>query len=95
MTEHTPDLAVYDIDKDEEGCARFHVNTNVPFDPAEAEAIPRLIEAAPDLLAALEGIMPLAQTGFSAMARSEQGKESQGVLRQARAAIAKATEGTN
>ena len=40
-----------------------------------------------DLLAALEAIMPLAQTGFSALARREQGGDSQAVLRAARAAI--------
>ncbi|KKL99783.1 hypothetical protein LCGC14_1811040 [marine sediment metagenome] len=47
----------------------------------------RLQDAAPALLEALENIMPLAQTGFSAMARSEQGAEIQAILRAARRAI--------
>ena len=90
MPEHTLDLTVYDIDKDEEGCARLHVNTNVPFGPAEAKAIARLIEAAPDLLAALEAIdNNFASTGNNAVIILVR------QLEQARRAIAKATEDTN
>ena len=39
------------------------------------------------LLKALENIMPLAQTGFSAMSRRDQTKNQQAILRAARAAI--------
>jgi pyruvate/2-oxoacid:ferredoxin oxidoreductase beta subunit len=52
-----------------------------------AERLERIRAASPELLEALENIMPLAQTGFSAMTRREQTKDQQAILRAAREAI--------
>ena len=93
MPEHTLDLTVYDIDEDEEGCTRLHVNTNAPFGSAEADANARLIAAAPDLLIALR--MMGWGTAHHPACRSFKGPTCDCAHAEARNAIAKATESTN
>ena len=46
-------MTVYEADYDDEGCTRLHVNTDTPYSLPSNNAYATLIEAAPDLLAAL------------------------------------------
>lgn len=76
-------LSCTGVDRDDEGCARFMVNSDIPErDRVQTEAAAKAMEAAPDLLAACSLSLKYITDYYG---------ENHYVAAAARAAIAKAT----
>ena len=88
-TAHTPvKISVTRIEEDDIGDVRLVVNTNIYASNTDAaEKLATTLEAAPDLLAALEAALPTLQ---SHMERYPNDKDERRIYDAARAAIAKA-----